>query len=306
MLFLLYLIIKPADVTAHVLSGLTLCYKVLIPTLFPFLIVSRLLAESSAFVTLSRMIEIPARVLFGVSGRYAASLILGSIVGFPSGAKAVSDAYLSGDRSPESKQMAEKTLAFCNNCGITFVISAAGVAVLGSVTAGWLLFFVQTTAAILTGILINIICPPAVIPPSESDYTNGGKVVTTSLSKIISDAMTNLLYICGVVLFFSLIIHAAADFLYAPDFIKYAIASVLEVSSGVYSVSGIFSDPRIAFVAMSATLAWSGVSVHLQVAYAVKESELSQKLYFTGKAIHVIISVGLSCLLAFTFLPSAW
>ena len=129
LIFIIYIIKYPRESTEIVLNGLKLCYLVIIPVIFPFLIFVRLFMKSALFKFIGRVLNKPAGLLFNLSGEYANAFLIGALAGFPSGAKAVSEIY-SLDTSEQNKNQAERALAFCNNCSISFVISAAGFGVI--------------------------------------------------------------------------------------------------------------------------------------------------------------------------------
>lgn len=241
----------------------------------------------------------PARLLFNLSGEYANAFLIGALVGFPSGAKAVGEIYQL-DKSEKNKNQAERALAFCNNCSVSFVVSAAGMAVFNSVRVGFILFFIQLAAAILTGIITRFIfklreddakdaAPPAVKRKKD----------TASLTEIISEAVTGILNICGTVLFFYIMINVSVDILKMidADFLNPVISGIFEVSSGIYSLADLNINVYHKLLFCAAVLGWSGFSVHLQIIYILKDLKLSLRPYFTGKIIHVIIYIILTALI---------
>ena len=117
-------------------SGLALCYNVIIPSLFPFFVLSSLVVELGLAGYLGRLLEGLMRPLFHVSGACASAFALGFIGGYPVGAKTAISLYENGMCT---KTEAERLLAFCNNSNPVFLISVLGVGVFGSVRAGvWL------------------------------------------------------------------------------------------------------------------------------------------------------------------------
>ena len=320
MIFIIYIIKYPKSSSEIVINGLKLCYLVIIPVIFPFLIFSKMLAHSSFFKFLGLILAKPAEFLFGISGLYANAFIIGSIAGFPMGAKTVRDIYMQ-DKSPDSQNQAERTLAFCNNCSISFVVSAAGLAVFNSVTIGFILFFIQIIAAVFTGIIIKFIFGGKSSLKKTSILNKINKQNKTAaadttgildISEIISESVTGILNICGIVLFFFILINISMNYLemlnlFNLDFISYvkiAVSGFFEVSSGIYSIaaasaSNLNASVNVNFadnifyklILSSVILGWSGISVHFQIIYILKNIDLSLKPYFTGKIIHVIISV---------------
>lgn len=92
----LALICWPKEVSAAVRDGLGLCYNVIIPSLFPFFILSSLVVSLGMAGYLGRLLEPVMRPLFHVSGACAAALALGFIGGYPVGARSALTLYENG------------------------------------------------------------------------------------------------------------------------------------------------------------------------------------------------------------------
>ena len=108
-------------------EGVTLCLQTVLPSLFPFFVLSSLLVQSDVPRLLSRAMAGVMYPLFGVSGAGASALILGLLGGYPVGARTVAELYGRGEIAREE---AEQLLAFCNNSGPGFFLGVCGTAVL--------------------------------------------------------------------------------------------------------------------------------------------------------------------------------
>jgi len=317
--FMFYIIKHPESSTDIVLKGLNLCYFVIIPVIFPFLVFSRMFINSSVFGFLGRILNKPAKILFGVSGEYANAFLIGCVLGFPIGAKTVKEVYLSNKsknlENLNNKNEAERVLSFCNNCSISFVISAVGITIFSSFKIGLYLFCIQFISAIITGIMIKFIF--RVKNPNKSVKSNDPvqtKIKSPkpeiNFTEIISESVTGILNICGTVLFFYIVTNVLFEYLksipflhdlFDPQkhgifsgFVKTSVSGIFEISSGIYSLLNFVNFEVPAYyklILSSIILSWSGISVHFQIMYILKDIELSLKPYFTGKIIHVIISI---------------
>ena len=84
----LALMLYPQPAMEAARSGLRLCYNVIIPSLFPFFVLSSLVVELGLAGYLGRLLEGLMRPLFRVGGACASAVALGFIGGYPVGAKA--------------------------------------------------------------------------------------------------------------------------------------------------------------------------------------------------------------------------
>ena len=149
----LLLFLFPEESVAAAREGISLCVDVLIPSLFPFFVLSSLLISTGLAGLCARPLESFMRPLFGVGGAGAAALSLGLIGGYPVGARTVAQLV---QRRECSQTEARRLSLFCNNCGPAFFIGAAGVGVFGAKEAGFLLLGANLTAAVLLGILFHV------------------------------------------------------------------------------------------------------------------------------------------------------
>ena len=135
---------------------------------------------------------------------------------------------------------------------------------------------------------------------AEQPEKNNSKKTKADLPSTVSEAVNGILNICGIIIFFYIVINIFLEILAAIPFIannsavyyavKVAASGFLEISSGIYSLVNINLPVAQKLIIASIILAWSGVSVHVQIMYVLKDTGLSLKPYFTGKIIHVIIS----------------
>ena len=110
------LLLWPQESTRAAKDGLMLCYNVILPSLFPFFVLSSLSVDLGFTRLFGRLLEPVMRPLFRISGAGASAFALGCIGGYPVGAKTAVSLYESGQCS---RSEAHRLLAFCNNCGVS-------------------------------------------------------------------------------------------------------------------------------------------------------------------------------------------
>lgn len=96
------------------LSGLNLWFTKMIPTLFPFMVVSGIMIRMNLVKPLCGPFEKLFLRLFGVGAEGVFCILIGFFCGFPMGAKVITDLYKKGELSLKE---AEYLLSFCNNIG---------------------------------------------------------------------------------------------------------------------------------------------------------------------------------------------
>ena len=120
------LVAAPSQAIAGAKDGLTLCFNVIVPSLFPFFVLSSLVVDLGLAAWLGRAMEGVMRPLFRVSGSCASAVALGFIGGYPVGARTALQLY---EQGLCSKPEAERLLAFCNNSGPAFILGVVGAGI---------------------------------------------------------------------------------------------------------------------------------------------------------------------------------
>ncbi len=136
----------PQESMAAARDGLALCGNVIIPSLFPFFVLSSLVVELGMSRYLGRLLEGVMAPLFRVRGACASALALGFVGGYPVGARTAIALYENGQCS---KTEAERLLAFCNNSGPAFILGVVGTGIFASSRAGLLLYLAHMAASLL-------------------------------------------------------------------------------------------------------------------------------------------------------------
>ena len=141
--------LRPGAAAGGVLRGLSVCYETVIPALFPFLVLSRLLLESRAASALGLLLRPYTRLLGLHSTKAPAAMLCGVLGGFAGGAKAVDVLYRTGELTAAEAAL----LLVCTiGSGPGFVVSSVGALMLGSAGAGWLLLGAQLGASLVCGL----------------------------------------------------------------------------------------------------------------------------------------------------------
>jgi sporulation integral membrane protein YlbJ len=298
-------------------DGLKLCGNVIIPSLFPFFVLSSLVVELGMSRYLGQLLEPVMVPLFRVNGNCSAALALGIVGGYPVGAKTAIQLYENGQCS---RTEAERLLAFCNNCGPAFILGVVGAGIFGSGGVGLLLYLVHLTASFLVGLLFRFYRP-------EDDPRVGKHAApafetvrfSAAFTRSVTSSLQSTLNICAFILFFTVAIRLLTlsgalsalagllSALFAPlgmtrTWAQRLLTGLLEVSSGVSSLTDGALSGRLSMAAFM--LGWAGVSVHCQVLAFLGDSGLSMRTYLVGKALHGGFSAVLLALLS-RFLPES-
>lgn len=298
------LLISPSEAYQSAKSSLALCAGTIVPSLFPFMVVSNMILRLGLAERLGRAFEPLARRLFRVSGAGATVFVLSLAGGYPLGALTVSELY-SGGRITRSE--AGRLLRFCDNCGPAFIVSVAGSCVFGSARVGFFLYGVHALSAVLVGTISR---------RGTADATGTPRIKGQSLSAAftgsVSRASLTCLSVCGFITFFGVCIGLLDAWNFLPSlcgriafktgaelhFIRSLLCGFLEIGVGTGSMLGLsLSAENLALC--SFVLGWGGLSVQAQAASAISEGGLPPMPHLLGKLLHG----GLSALITFIIYP---
>ncbi len=297
-LFLMLVIIITSNETMNALrKALSLCAQTVIPSLFPFFVLSSFLAGSGFANALARLFSPIMQPLFRMDGAASLPFVMGILSGYPTGAKTALELYRSGSLS---KDEAQRLLPFSNNSGPLFLMGAVGTGMLGNPRLGLFLYGVHLTSALSLGLLLRFLPGKAAAPKCRHRVQNRVRSFSALLTDAISGSAVTMLSICGYILFFAALSSCLAPFLSPlPESLSLTIQSLLEITAGAKALVEAGHSPRLTLAALSAFIGFGGLCVTLQVAGILASSGLSLKIYLWGKILQGVIAG----LLAFVFYP---
>ena len=273
---------SPGAAASGVQTGLSLCASAIIPSLFPFFVVTSLLIQLGLVRRLESLFSPFMAPLFRLSGTCAAPLLAGLVGGYPTGAKTVADLYA---QRLISRQEAEQALGFVNNCGPAFLLSYVGAGVLGDSRAGGYLLLVHILAALLTGL---ILCRTGGGGRRHAALRRRPPAAEQSLGEALPaavvSALTSTLHICAFVVLFRILSFLLPSALPGP------LLGFFEMVTGLSALS----PGRAGFIAAAGIAGWGGLCVHCQTMAVLAGTGLSLRRHWLGKALHALLSIPLA------------
>lgn len=283
----------PQSSVAAVNKALNLCITSVVPALFPFFVCSSLLVSLGMAEFGSRFLSGIMKPVFGINGSGAVALVLGIISGYPVGADCAVNLYNSGKIT---KREAERLIGFCNNSGPLFIIGTVGFCISGSAALGGILYIIHITSAVATGVVLSRLIKEdnTVNPTVISEKQKRSVKIVSAFGDAVSKSVVTILNVCGFVVFFAVAESTIPEF-FAHPFVN----GLLEITGGINDISKMNMDFALKISLISMFLAFSGLSVFLQVASIAADSDLEMRYYALGKFIQGIIAFVLTYVLFF-------
>lgn len=275
---LLLLILDTKTAVAGAYDGLMLCIRSVIPSLFPFFVLSGML--TGALIGADLKVLAPVGRLCRMPKGSESILLTGLLGGYPVGAQAISQAY---DRGQLTRKDAQRLLGFCSNAGPSFLFGMVACK-FTSVKFTWALWAIHIVSAILTGILL---------PGKSSNSVSVAKKEMPDFSASMQSSLKAMATVCGwVILFRCIIAFLQRWFLWLlPTDAQISVIGILELANGCVSLDSITNE-RIRFIVCSGILALGGACVAMQTASVT--GKLGMGYYLYGKLLQCIISLMLS------------
>lgn len=303
------LITASPQVMASAREGLRLCGELILPSLFPFFVVSSLLRRLGLPARLGRHLEPVMRRCFHASGLGASALLMGLTGGYPLGAACVAELLRTGQLRREE---AEKLLTFCNNTGPAFLVGAIGGGVFRSSRLGLALYGIHALSALLTGFILRAreSRPPASSAPLIHPETS----LSQALPGAVADSVPAVLSVCGFVVCFTVFtalldangfLTAATALLSARtglerSWLRALLCGFFELGSGVGALRGMATTP-LNLALSAAMVGWGGLSVLFQTMAQFADLDVKSAPHWAGRFLSAcfsfVLAYGLGCLL---------
>lgn len=265
-------------------EALTLCAAVILPSIFPFFILSdaySALGKPERITPLSRLFS----RLFGTEPVGFSVYVSGVLFGFPLSAVLAARQCKRGELSVGA---AERLVAYSSLPSAPFVITSVGAGMLGDRWGGFLLFLSCLSSSIICGIIFRGNGEKCI----NIDYNSRQKF---NLVESIRSAGLNSVCVCSFITAFFCLASALCDLLSKTPLFP-IIAPFIEVSFASLFFSSLLcaSGSLYHLFGLGFALGFGGFSVLMQSQALLVGSGVSLKKYLPIKLTQGLISGGLS------------
>lgn len=319
----------PKEAFDSAIMGLNLWWNVVFPSLLPFFILSEILMGLGVVHFIGVLLEPLMRPLFNVPGVGAFAMSMGLASGYPMDA-VITCKFRKSQLC--SAVEAERLLSFTNTADPLFMFGAVAVGMFGMPELGVTIALAHYLSSFLVGIIFRFHGMNRDKHQTTQSTKQEGNIIIRafgalysarqedkrSLSQLLGDSvkssMNTILLIGGFIILFSVFLKilsvvGVTDALY--NFFAAILTLIgFKASLAPSLVSGLFEIDLGALAASqadaplvekaaiaSAIIAWSGLSVHGQVASIVIESGIRMGPYMVARLLHAILAAILTIVL---------
>ena len=274
------------------LKGIFICISMLVPSLFPFYVISAFMGECGLAENLAPILKPVGKVLLKGSGASAIPVIMSLVGGYPIGARATAALYKKGLIS-ESEASRLSLIAF--GAGPGFLVNFTGVSLLLSKESGIILLSSQIISVLVLALIARFSekGEPADISQPKIRPNQGP---CEALVNAVGDSVRAMGAMCGFVVLFSIICNLVSEGLHFEGFVSDILLSLIEITTGVTALSGKYS---LSYISM--LTAFGGLCVHLQVFRELRGIHFSKPKFYLYRIYQSITSLAVTRILLYLF-----
>ena len=217
---LLLLVLRPQRYAAACAEGIALWAKVVLPALFPFLVLTAWIARSGMADGLGRKLS-PLLRRCGLPAASAGAFLLSIVSGYPVGSRVVADLQRRGEIG---RADAEKLSILCSTSGPMFILGSVGNAMFGGGKAGAVLLTAHlfgVLAIALPVLLFRKRSAAAEPSPSPAAQRSAARAIrapqarapSDTLGETVREAVLSVLCVGGFIALANVALCAAEDLL---------------------------------------------------------------------------------------------
>ncbi len=314
----------PKDAFDASVYGLKLWLEIVLPALLPFFAMADIMMGLGVVHFIGVLLEPIMKTVFKIPGVGAFAVAMGLASGYPIGAK------ITGRLRRQNlctQVEAERLVSFANTADPLYMIGAVAIGMFGMPELGVTIALAHYLAVAVVGFLMRFHKGPEGKPqPHKSGYFSralqalvdaraaDGRPFGHLFNDAVRETFGSMLFVGGCIMMFSVllriltvsgIITAFSNLLMVifaatgvrPDIINTLVSGLFEITIGSQAAS--MAQAPIAQKAMtaSAIIAWSGLSVHTQVAAMVHGTDIRLWPYLIARFLHAILAAILTVIL---------
>lgn len=310
LLFLLFVLLFSNDFKPSVINGLNLFTVTILPSLFPYIIISSMISESKTLKKSFSFLSPVFNFLFNVSGNVGFAYIMGLLSGYPIGAKLIAEQK---ENNIISETESIKGAILCSTSSPIFTISIVGATLFNDVSFGIKLFVTHFLSSIIIGILFSFYKGRQKINDRHSTTYIIDKnyfdiffdSITKSVSSILivgslitvfyllTEILTSTGILTPVICFFNL-------FFRNETISKGITLSIFECTKGL----SVLSSTKITTLTLplcASICGFGGLSVILQSIMFLKNAKIKTTVFFFSKIVSVVVNFILGFIISSLF-----
>ncbi|MCK8827825.1 sporulation integral membrane protein YlbJ [Natroniella acetigena] len=316
------LIIYSEQAFEAAVNGLHTWWEIVFPALLPFFIIAEILMGLGVVHFMGALLEPLMRPIFKVPGIGAFAVAMGLASGYPIGAK------ITGRLRREklcTQVEGERLVSFANTADPLFMVGAVAIGMFGQPKLGVILAVAHYISCLVVGFILRFYNPKTNNQDVIHNQTTEKNILKKAFKELykarkndnrpfgqllgdsIKESVNTLLLIGGFIILFSVLteiltaigitslLSSLIGFFLKPfgfeeSLILPIISGLFEITNGSHLASQTTAPLEQQIIIASGIIAWSGLSVHAQVAAMVEGTDIRLKPYLFSRVLHGIFA----------------
>ena len=278
------ILIYSENISSAIINSVERCIRVVIPSLFAFMVISSVIIKSGIHRYFSRPFRLISRYILHINENLFSVFLMSFTGGYPVGAKNLTELY---DNNEISKKEAERMMSFCYMPSPAFVMGISSV-LYSSKKSGIIIYLSIAVSTILFAVISGFFAK--VQYDNKSEYKI--KISSETIISSVESSAVSLFKICIMIIFSSVII-AFMEILLSKIGINENFCVLGNSFIEITSLSRLEKDIFRLLPFITALFSFGGISVIMQIK-AITGNRFSLKCFFISRAIIAVLSMIIS------------
>lgn len=302
-IIILNILINPSMGIKSAKEGIDIWFNILLPSLFPFFVLSNLLIELGFINILGKFLNPIILPVFNISGQGIFPVIMSIMSGYPVGAKLTSQIR---EKNLISKLEGDRLIAFASTSGPLFILGSVLIGMLNSPDLKLLMIMPHYLGTITLALIFRFY--KSGLKDREfknnkkpkSEYQNIGIAVSNS----IKDSLESIITIGGFVIIYLVIINTILSMNFInyiilnlsnylnlnPNILEGLFAGIIEITVGCQKIASLNIALIQKIIIINFIIGWGGFSIHSQALSFINKTDINSNIYFFAKFFHGIFA----------------
>ncbi len=282
LLLLYFIITKKEIIKISIIYGTSMWFNYLVPSLFPFFIISDILINYNITLYIPKYITNILKRLFNITDKMLTVFLLSLISGFPSSARNIKTLY---EEKSIEKEEANHILIFSHFANPVFILVT--IPMLLNINTSHIILLSHYLSNIIIGLIFkNKFTHKEDIKIINHNKYNLSNILIASVNKTID----SLLSICGIVVTFYLLGVIITTTLNLNLYNSTLLKGLFEITSGIDLLKNINISNIYKTIITTCLLSFGGLSIHMQTKSYLINTDIDYKYFLIGRIYQTIIS----------------
>lgn len=288
--FFVLLFVFSKDISFSIIFSISIWKDNLLPSLFPFFVMSDLLLAYGFVDIISFFLGAIMTKWFYLPKDAAFAFFVSLFSGFPSGSKYVNDLLNTKKISIDD---ANYLIMFTHFANPFFIVTTIGLFLLSNVKAGYIILISHILSNIIVAFIFR---KKKVILNNDNNYkkafylSSPDKPFITILTNSIFKSFKTLVNMLGIIMIFLMITTIIKKIIPLTGITNGLLSGFLEMTQGVKYISSLDISLPIKASILSAIVSFSGLSVHFQVKSIIDGTDIKYSNFLKARVVQSFIS----------------